>query len=303
MLVAPRTLQAIAADESLPSRALNGWLSRGAGPVNEPRNAMIATGVIAFAIVWLGSVDVVARLISMFFMVTYGSLCAISFLEHFAARPSYRPSFRTRWYVSLFGAVVCFLMMFQMDPLFATLALLTMTLLYRFVRAQGNGDEDGLAAMFRGVMTQLTRFLHVRLQRHRASNARAEWRPSIIMVDDRTFDRSAPLQLLTWLSHRHGFGTYLHYIPGVLDSKSYRASERVRRELVKIAAEQDSNVYVDTIISPSFTSAFAQSLQIPGVAGIVNNMTLFELSVHDPPEFAERIVAACSFAAAWIRSA
>ena len=41
----------------------------------------------------------------MFFMVTYGSLCAISFLEHFAARPSYRPTFRSRWYLSLLGAV------------------------------------------------------------------------------------------------------------------------------------------------------------------------------------------------------
>ena len=52
----------------------------------------------------LGNVDFVARIISMFFMVTYGALCAISFLEHFAARPSYRPSFRSKWYISLLGA-------------------------------------------------------------------------------------------------------------------------------------------------------------------------------------------------------
>ena len=42
---------------------------------------------VPVGVVLAGDVNAVARLISMFFMVTYGSLCAISFLEHFAARP------------------------------------------------------------------------------------------------------------------------------------------------------------------------------------------------------------------------
>ena len=40
------------------------------------------------------------RIISMFFMVTYGAICLISVLEHFAADPSYRPTFKSRWYIS-----------------------------------------------------------------------------------------------------------------------------------------------------------------------------------------------------------
>ena len=127
VLVAPRTLQALGADQTFPMDDLNERLASGVGDVNEPRTATLVTGAIALLIVLLGNVDAVARLISMFFMVTYGSLCAISFLEHFAARPSYRPSFRSRWYISLFGAVICLLMMFQMDPLFALLALVMMT--------------------------------------------------------------------------------------------------------------------------------------------------------------------------------
>ena len=71
----------------------------------------------------------------MFFMVTYGALCAISFLEHFAARPSYRPSFRSKWYLSLIGAVMCFMLMFQMDPFYAIVAIVVMIVLYRMIRA------------------------------------------------------------------------------------------------------------------------------------------------------------------------
>ena len=109
----------------------------------------LVTGVLAAIIVILGNVDFVARLISMFFMVTYGSLCAISFLEHFAARPDYRPSFRSRWYLSLFGAVICGLMMFLMDPLFAVLAILFMTGLYQLV-SRTAPEQTGLATMFEG---------------------------------------------------------------------------------------------------------------------------------------------------------
>ncbi len=90
-LVAPRILQAIAADRVLPWPWANGWLSRAAGKTSEPVNAALITAAIALTFVLIGDVDFVAKIISMFFMITYGSICAISVLEHFAADPAYRP--------------------------------------------------------------------------------------------------------------------------------------------------------------------------------------------------------------------
>ena len=101
ILVAPRTLQALGSDEIAPSDAANALVAQGVGETNEPRNATLVTSVIAIVFVLAGDVDLVARIVSMFFMVTYGALCAISALEHFAARPSYRPSFRSKWYREL----------------------------------------------------------------------------------------------------------------------------------------------------------------------------------------------------------
>ena len=296
MLVAPRTLQALGADENIPGNGISGWLAHGHGTLNEPRNATLITGVMALIIVLLGNVNIVARLISMFFMVTYGALCAISFLEHFAARPSYRPTFRSRWYVSLLGAVMCLFMMFQMDPLFAFLALLMMAVLYQGMKRTKGGEGD-LAAMFQGVMTQAMRYMHVRLQRQRREEVYDEWRPSIIMVNDRTFDRRSPMMMVRWLSHRHGFGTYLHHIHGYLNAQSFDESKEVKRSLIEMARRQKSPVYMDTIVSPSMTSALAQSLQIPGVTGMPNNMVMFEFSKSDPPEIVEDLVKHCVFTA------
>ncbi len=297
ILVAPRTLQALASDGVLPSRRAGSLLAAGTGSSNEPRNATIITGAIAIVFVLAGNVDFVARIISMFFMVTYGSLCAISFLEHFAARPSYRPTFRSRWYLSLLGAVACLLLMFQMDPLYAALALVAMAGIYRGVRVTSAGGDD-LAAIFRAAMTQATRHMQVRLQSASSPTSTEQWRPAIIMVDGRTFDRSAPLQLLSWLSYRHAVGTYVHFMKGHLDPKRYLAAQETLGELIEHARRRGSGVFVDTIVSPSMRSALAQALQVPGIAGMDNNTVLFEFSTHDPPEVAEEVHDGCQLAAA-----
>ena len=70
VMVAPRTLQALAHDSSFPSAKMNKWLAMGRKSDNEPANATLITVIIALVFVALGSVDAVAQIISMFFMVT-----------------------------------------------------------------------------------------------------------------------------------------------------------------------------------------------------------------------------------------
>ena len=118
IIVAPRTLQAIGKDRILPSKLANFWVSRGAPKSNEPVNSTIVTCAIALFFVAVGSVNFVAELITMFFMVTYGAICLISFLQHFAADPSYRPKFKSRWAISLLGAVLSLWLMFKINTFF-----------------------------------------------------------------------------------------------------------------------------------------------------------------------------------------
>lgn len=297
VLIAPRTLQALAKDGAFPGRGLNAMFARGVGAANEPRVATVFTGALAIVVVMAGDVDFVARLISMFFMVTYGALCLISFLEHFAASPSYRPTFRGRWYVGFMGAVMCGLMMFQMDPVYAVISIAAMVGFYGLTRytPAGIGDTD-LADLLRGVMEQTTRWMHIQLQRLRRRAGGRAWRPSIIAISDKTFDeRSDALVLMSWICEKQGFGTYLHRIHGELDADTYRESELVTQKLVSMC-EQYPGIYVDAMVSPSARSALAQCLQIPGVSGLQNNTVLFELP-NEPDEI-DAIVHDAVFAAA-----
>ncbi|MBU1536833.1 amino acid permease [Myxococcota bacterium] len=280
LLIAPRTMQALAADKVFPSQKINNILSQGVGKENEPLKATYVTVGIALVVIVLGDVNVVAKIVSQFFMVTYGALCMISVLEHFAASPSYRPSFRSRWWVSLIGAIGCFTMMFMMEILAALVAISVMFLIYLSVR-RNNREGRGIAIIFKGALYQMIRRLQVWLQKNRSQISGTDWRPSFIAISDKTFERIAAFNLLNWIAHRHGFGTYFHYIKGMLTKESKDQSVQDVERVIKLTNAANAGVYASSIISPSFTTAVAQIIQVPGVSGMDNNGLILEFPRDD----------------------
>lgn len=285
IMVAPRTLQAIARDKIFPTPAVNHWLSRGKGQNDEPYNASVVTIVLAGVFILAGALDSVAKIISMFFMVTYGSLCLISFLNHFAADPAYRPRFRSRWYISLFGAIACFGLMFFMDAGYAVVSILAMVGLY-FSIAIFNKDKKSIALIFQGVIFQFTRQLQVFLQKAEKEQSRS-WRPSAIAFSDRSFERLGAFHLLRWIAQKYGFGTYIHRINGYLSRQTGQEAKACKERLIKMTESTGSNIYVDTLVTPSFTSGIAQLIQLPGIAGTDNNLLIFEYAKRYPEELDE----------------
>jgi len=286
ILVAPRTLQALAGDRSFPSRRINLFLYKGRGETNEPYNATLVTVVIALVFVIIGDVNKVAGIISMFFMVTYGSLCLISFLHHFGSAPSYRPSFRSRWYISLVGFVASIWVMFKIDTLFAMAAIVMMVLLYLYINHY-HKHRKGLVSIFTNALFQVNRSLQVYLQQSRQARSGNEWRPSAICISRDSFRRDKAFQLLNWISYKYGFGTYIHLIEDYYSNASREKSVVELERLIKTYQGKGNHVFVDTLISPSYTSAVAQSIQLPGISGMENNMVILEFDREDPKNLKE----------------
>jgi solute carrier family 12 (sodium/potassium/chloride transporter), member 2 len=284
ILVAPRTLQAIGADDVLPNRAMSKFFARALSN-NEPRNATLISIIIAFVfIVAFNQINDVAQIISMFFMITYGAICLVSLLEHFAADPAYRPTFRSRWYLSLIGAVMSFWLMVKMGGeygQYALIALSIMAIIYYIIASQSK-ERRGFANLFRGVVFQLSRQLQIIAQRADKGDLNNNWRPFVICITKDTFVRRSAFDMLRWLSYKYGFGTYIHYIEGYLSKQTTKESQEVLQRLINLASTNKNRVYLDTIISPSYTSAIAQVVQLSGVSGKGNNMILFEFSRSEP---------------------
>lgn len=273
VMVAPRTLQALSRDNSFPLRRLNIWLSREKN--GEPYNASIITLLIAFGFVLIGDINAVAEIISMFFMVTYGTICLISFLNHFGASPSYRPTFRSRWYLSITGFIVSVWVMFKINTSYALLAFVIMISIYAYVNHK-NKDRKGLQAIFANSIYQLNRNLHTYLQKQKQKGKYQEWRPSTICISQDTFERNEILQLLNWMSFKYGFGTYLHLVEGYYSKSTKEKAEKEINRITEMYKGIEKHIYIDSLISPSYTSAIAQAIQLPGISGMENNMVLLD---------------------------
>lgn len=285
ILVAPRTLQALGGDKSFPSRRLNLLFSKGRSETNEPYNATVITCLIAFVFVALGDVNAVAQIITMFFLITYGSLSLISFLNHFGADPSYRPKFKSRWYFSLIGAIMSIWLMFKINTTYALIAAGLMVFIYLYT-SNYHKSRKGLEVIFQGTIFQIARNLHVYLQKSKKITS-SSWRPAVVCVSKNTFQRNKAFELINWISHRYGFATYIHLIEGYFSKASHQNSSEILKDLIKLSEAYDSKAYVDTLISPSYTSAIAQIIQLPSVSGMDNNLTLFEFDKDDPSDLTQ----------------
>lgn len=274
VMVAPRTLQALGVDASFSSSRLNKFLSKGKGKDNEPYNTSVVTFIIAFFFVVLGDVNIVAEIITMFFMLTYGTLCLISFLNHFGADPSYRPSFKSRWYISLFGFFMSVFLMLKINFIYSILAFSVIVLIYLWM-THIHKDRRGLQAIFSGALFQMLKRFNIYVQNADKIPGN-KWRPAVICLSHNTFYTDKTFKLIKWISSKYGFGTYMHYYEDYYSKDSVSKALAIKEEIIHKKRVEDHSVYIETIISPSYTSAISQSIQIPGVSGMKNNFIIFD---------------------------
>ncbi len=291
ILIAPRTLQALSNDKFFPGEKANQAIGKGEGKENEPKNATYISILIAIVFVLSGDLNAVASIITMFFLITYGSVCLISFLEHFAGNPSYRPTFRTKWYLSFMGAFLCFFMMFQINFTYAIIAIIMMVVIYKS-NQYSHRESRSFAVIFQGVMFQLSRWMKILLQKSGSTPDKSNWRPSVISISSHAVDRAAPKDLLRWISDYYGFGTMIHFIKGKLDRKSVKNSDKIEKELVEQLNISNANYSVSTVVSPSLRTAVAQVVQFSGISGLDNNTIMFEYNKYRQDEL-EDIVDGC----------
>lgn len=112
------------------------------------------------------------------------------------------------------------------------------------------------------------------------------------MVSEDTFNRISALDFLRWVSHRYGFSTLIHYIPGRLSAETTKISRQLLGRLIEMTASSRAFVFVDTVVSPTYETALAQMTQVAGISGLENNSVLFEFP-QDRPDSAAQAVANC----------
>jgi len=178
--------------------------------------------------------------------------------------------------------------MFKINPLYTILSYAIIVVLYLMIE-NFNKDQKGLVNIFKGALFQLNRRLQIFMQKHRSGMDSEEWRPAAVCISPHSFQRDKALDLMRWISQQHGFGTYFHFIEGYYSKQTHAQSQYILKELINSLKDLESTLYIDTMISPSYTSAIAQIIQSPSISGMENNMVVFEYDKNCPDEL-ERIV-------------
>jgi hypothetical protein len=263
MLGGPRTLQALAKDRILPK-----ILSNGSGEQNTPRLATVVTFVIALVALVLGDLNAIAPVLSMFFLTSYGVLNFSAAMEGMINSPSWRPSFRVPYVLSLVGAFACFAIMFMIDAgatfiaLFLTIAVYLVTQ-YRQVRSPWDDIR-------RGIMMFFARYSIYRLAKSRPNPK--SWRPHFLVFSGSPSSRMHLIQLAHSIAHGKGFFIVSAIIKSQKTEDQQSNFEKTMYEYLK---KRDITALVHVLQSDDIFTGLKSIVLNYGLGPIVPNTFLF----------------------------
>ncbi|XP_048461945.1 solute carrier family 12 member 4 [Rhincodon typus] len=172
---APRLLQAIAKDNIIPFLRVFGN-----GKANgEPTWALLLTAVIAELGILIASLDMVAPILSMFFLMCYLFVNLACAVQTLLRTPNWRPRFKYyHWALSFLGMSMCIALMFISSWYYALVAMLIAGMIYKYIEYQGAEKEwgDGI----RGLSLSAARYALLRLEEGPPHTK--NWRPQLLVM-------------------------------------------------------------------------------------------------------------------------
>jgi len=241
MLGAPRILQALARDGVLPGRMR--VFGRGSGSNDEPRIGTYVSLTIALVVVLLGDLDAVAPVLSMFFLATYAVVNFVSAGETYLGNPSFRPTFRIHWSVSLLGAIGCVAVMLLINPVATVIAVIFVGVIWTLLnrrRAQSRWGD-----LRQGIWINIVRWAASHIRR---STDTKSWRPNILVLAGSPTKRWYLIELSNALTRSRGMLTIATILPEPTTTQRKRQlADTVREHL----AERDVSALVRVVSAPT----------------------------------------------------
>lgn len=170
MVTAPRVLQSLASYRILP---------RAEFFAGNLRNSSLLTSLLVGAVLLLGSLDRVAVLITMFFLLTYLIVNVVVFIEQALGMVSFRPTFRIPLIVPIIGAFGSAMASFIVSPGFAMVAIAMVLAIYAWLvnRELDTPWETVRSSIFVSIVDWAARRVHSGPDQH----FERSWKPDLLV--------------------------------------------------------------------------------------------------------------------------
>ena len=260
LLGAPRILQATSNDRITPR-----FFAKGYGNDNEPRHALFMTFLIALGGILVGELDVIARVVSMFFITTYGFLNLSCAAESWAS-PDFRPEFRIPASVSILGFITCLVVMIQLDFLAMIGAILILGLIFFYLERKELALESG--DTWEGIWSSI-----IRLGLHRLGHSEGHqrnWRPNAILFSGGSALRPHLIEFGRWLVDKRG--VLSDFI--LIESESPKLKLRKSDQAVREKDDNEVGIFSRRLECTDIYDCMAAVTRYYGFSGIEPNTVL-----------------------------
>lgn len=194
MMGAPRVLQAIARDNILP-RSLR-WLGHGSGVDDIPRLGTYLTAGMTLFFVYFADLNIIAPVLTMFFLTTYAVLNIAAGVERFLGSPSFRPKFKVHWAFSILGAIGCIAVMLLINAVATAVAFAFV--IGVFLWLERRALESTWGDVRQGVWLAITRWSLLRIS---SEPHPKNWRPHLLILSGAPMRRWHLMELASGITH------------------------------------------------------------------------------------------------------
>ncbi|MDJ0704355.1 MAG: Na-K-Cl cotransporter [Leptolyngbyaceae cyanobacterium MO_188.B28] len=265
ILGAPRVLQALARDGILPRRLR--WLGQGHGLSDEPRLGTLFTLGIALAAVSLGDLNLIAPVLTMFFLTTYMVLNVAAGIEGFLQSPSFRPSFKVHWAFSLMGALGCMSIMFLINSVATVMAALIVAGIYLWLERREL--ESAWGDVRQGIWMSLMRASLFNIEKTPDTK---NWRPHVLVFSGAPTKRWHLIEMAAALTHNRGLFTVASVLPS--GSRSVTQQETMESTIQEYLEKQGMRALVRVVTAPEPFAGAEKLVEAYGIGHLSPNTIL-----------------------------
>ncbi|XP_061075829.1 solute carrier family 12 member 5 isoform X2 [Conger conger] len=267
---APRLLQAISRDGIVPFLRVFGH-----GKANgEPTWALLLTACICESGILIASLDAVAPILSMFFLMCYMFVNLACALQTLLRTPNWRPRFKFyHWTLSFLGMSLCLSLMFICSWYYAIVAMVIATCIYKYIEFRGAEKEwgDGI----RGLSLSAARFALMRLEEGPPHTK--NWRPQLLVLVSVDAEQNVEQPRLLSLTNQLKAGKGLTIVGTALVGtflENHPQSQRAEQALRKMMETEKVKGFSQVVISSNLRDATSHLLQAGGLGGLQHNTVL-----------------------------
>jgi hypothetical protein len=225
---------------------------------------------IAYATIGLGQLNLIAAVVSMFFLISYGLLNYATYFEARGASPSFRPRFRyfNQW-ISLAGALACLGTMMAVDFRAGIVAIALLFAIFQYLKRTAGPSR----------WADSRRSYHIQRTREHLLAAASEpehpryWRPQILAFSNNAQRRSKLLKFASWIEGGSGLTTAVRIIEGE-GLKMIKLKTEATAELQLDIQKNGARAFPLVVTAPNLQIGIQSVVQAYGIGAIKANTLL-----------------------------